>query len=137
MHLALDPRAPGSPSQQLADQVRFAIASGQLLPGERLPSVRELAASVRVNPNTVSRTWGELEREGLVEHRRGQGIYVSDHGRQRARLACGSLVRERLGRALRDALATGLEEREVRGLVEELLQACAERAAGHGEERAA
>jgi len=119
----IDPRAPGSPSQQLADQVRFAVASGRLAPGERLPSVRELAGLVEVNPNTVSRAWGELEREEILERRRGSGIFVCLDGKARARLACAALVRGRLERALGDALAAGLSCAETRLLAEELLGA--------------
>ena len=76
MHFELDPSAPTPPSEQLADQVRFAVAAGRLDVGDRLPSVRELAAQVRINPNTVSRAWRELEREGTLESRRGAGVYV-------------------------------------------------------------
>ncbi|MEQ8821180.1 MAG: GntR family transcriptional regulator [Sumerlaeia bacterium] len=64
--------------QQMIDQAKYAIASGRLRAGDRLPSVREAAVALRVNRNTVSRVYSELEREGLVYSRPGQGSFVSE-----------------------------------------------------------
>lgn len=63
---------------QLVTQIRRAIASGQLEPGEKLPSVRELAVEAGVNPNTVQRAFQELERTGLIVTQRNSGRYVTD-----------------------------------------------------------
>ncbi len=63
--------------RQLADQVRAAVAQGVLRPGDRLPSVRELARRLVVNPNTIARTYQELEHEGLVHTRQGLGVFVA------------------------------------------------------------
>lgn len=63
--------------QQIVDQVRQSIATNQLQPGEHLPTVRQLAASLQVNPGTIARAYLELEREGLVVARRGGGTLVS------------------------------------------------------------
>ncbi|PYZ99167.1 GntR family transcriptional regulator [Alteribacter lacisalsi] len=62
---------------QLMEQIYGDICSGELLPGSKLPSVREMAVSAGVNPNTVSRTYMEMERKGVVESRRGQGTFVT------------------------------------------------------------
>jgi GntR family transcriptional regulator len=61
---------------QLVEQVRQALRLGRLEPGDQLPTVREVAATVAVNPNTVLKAYRELEHEGLVEGRPGQGTYV-------------------------------------------------------------
>jgi GntR family transcriptional regulator len=61
---------------QLVEQVRQALRLGRLEPGDRLPTVREVAAAVAINPNTVLKAYRELEHEGLVEGRAGQGTYV-------------------------------------------------------------
>ena len=61
---------------QLVEQVRQALRLGRLEPGDRLPTVREVAAAVAINPNTVLKAYRELEHEGLVEGRPGQGTYV-------------------------------------------------------------
>ncbi|TMW74075.1 GntR family transcriptional regulator [Alteribacter natronophilus] len=64
---------------QLKEKMYGDICSGELLPGSRLPSVREMAVQAGVNPNTVSRTYMEMEREGAVESRRGQGTFVTEN----------------------------------------------------------
>ncbi len=63
--------------EQFADLIRSDLARGRLLPGQRLPSIRELAAYFRVNPNTVMRAYQDLEREGFVVTFRGQGTFVA------------------------------------------------------------
>jgi GntR family transcriptional regulator len=86
---------------QIMDEVRRAIAVGTLGSDEPLPSVRQLAGELRVNPNTVQQAYRELERTGAVYVRRGQGTYVSNSGNaERERRL---LVREVAVRALRDA----------------------------------
>jgi GntR family transcriptional regulator len=119
----VDPRSPVSPGDQLADQVRFAIAAGRLMVGERLPSVRDLARLVRLNPNTVSRAWRELELTGVLESRRGSGMYVAAGAVDVARSFRTRALAERLGRAVGDALAAGLAPDEVQELVHEACEA--------------
>jgi len=62
--------------RQIIDRVRAAIATGELTPGDRLPTVRQLAVDLSVNPNTVSRAYTELELTGLVETQMGSGTFV-------------------------------------------------------------
>ena len=63
---------------QIADTIAERILAGSLSPGERLPSVREYAASVQVNPNTMMRTYESLSQQGLIYNRRGIGFFVAD-----------------------------------------------------------
>lgn len=63
--------------QQLAQQIREAIARGELAPEAQLPSVRQLSAELTVNPNTVARAYTELERAGLLVSRQGLGVFVA------------------------------------------------------------
>ena len=63
---------------QIASEVKHSIAVGSILPGEQLPSVRELAMQITVNPNTVAKAYRELEAQGIVETRRGTGTFASD-----------------------------------------------------------
>jgi GntR family transcriptional regulator len=65
--------------RQIIDQVRAAIAAGSLEPGDRLPTVRQLAVDLSINPNTVSRAYTELELTGLVETQMGSGTFVGQH----------------------------------------------------------
>lgn len=62
---------------QIMNYLKKEIISGKLKPGDKVPSVRELASELQINPNTVQRTLSELEREGIVETRRGLGRYVT------------------------------------------------------------
>ena len=64
---------------QLMDTLKRRIITGRYLPGEKLPSVRELAAEAGINPNTVQRAFSELEREGLIYTQRATGKYVNEN----------------------------------------------------------
>lgn len=76
LHISSD----GAPIyQQIVDQIRFRIVSGQLSVGDELPTIRGLAEMARVNPNTVARAYRELENEGLVEKRRTVGTFVASN----------------------------------------------------------
>jgi GntR family transcriptional regulator len=74
--LRLDTKSGVPPYLQIAQQVRHAIVSGALVPGDQLPTVKTVVASLAINPNTVFKGYRELEREGLVEGRPGAGTFV-------------------------------------------------------------
>src|SRR5471032_1899717 len=114
MLISIDPTDPRPIYIQIIDEVRRAIVVGTVSADDPLPSVRQLAGDLRVNPNTVSQAYRELERSGVVEVRRGQGTYVVQaHVTSAQRRA---LSREVADRALRDAHRNGLD-------VDELIQA--------------
>ena len=77
MHWVLDKNRPLCP--QLCEQVCTHIALGHMTPGEKLPSVRELALSAGVNPNTVQKAFDTLEAQGILLSQRGSGWYVSEN----------------------------------------------------------
>jgi GntR family transcriptional regulator len=105
--------APGSLDpiyRQLVDQVRRLVAGGQLAPGETLPSVRDVAQQLTVNPMTVSKAYGLLETEGVLVRRRGIGMTVA--GLPRNKHAAAErlvLLRPTLERAAREARELELE----------------------------
>lgn len=75
---------PGSPEpiyRQLIEQLRRRVAAGQWLPGQELPSVRELAAELAVHPMTISKAYGLMEMEGLLQRRRGLSMVVAAQAR--------------------------------------------------------
>ncbi|OPL17805.1 MAG: hypothetical protein AVO35_07970 [Candidatus Aegiribacteria sp. MLS_C] len=73
----IDQRSSVPVYEQLIRQIERSILSGELKDGSRLPSIRELASSLRINPNTVAKSYRQLEVEGLVRSRKGLGIFVS------------------------------------------------------------
>jgi GntR family transcriptional regulator len=100
----LDPRDMRPLYLQILEEVRRALVVGALRPEDPLPSVRELASQLVVNPRTVLQAYRELEREGVIYVRRGQGTFVAPGVRpDRPRLA-----REVAKRALSDARRNGL-----------------------------
>jgi GntR family transcriptional regulator len=74
----IDPRRPTPLYEQIAARVRVAVASGQLSPGDALPSVRSLAGELRINPATVAQAYRELATDGFVEKRHGQGTFINE-----------------------------------------------------------
>ena len=90
--------------RQLIDQVRRLVAGGQLAPGDTLPSVREVAEALALNPMTVSKAYGLLERDGIVRRQRGLGMTVADvAGDTRSIAARALLLRPTLERAAAEA----------------------------------
>ncbi|MBC6368769.1 GntR family transcriptional regulator [Algoriphagus sp. AK58] len=67
---------------QIRDWLVDQILTGKLAPGDRIPSVRELAADIEVNRNTVMRSYALMEQEGIIDNRRGIGFFVSDQARR-------------------------------------------------------
>ncbi len=65
--------------KQLIEEIKLQIASETLKKGEQLPSIRELAVSLNLNPNTVMKSYKELEKEGLVETKAGKGVFVKEN----------------------------------------------------------
>lgn len=111
MLISLDPQDTRPIYVQIVDEVRRALVLGTLGPDDPLPSVRDLAVKLRVNPNTVSQAYRDLERQGVVYVRRGQGTYATPgkaDGSQRQTLA-----EEVARRALHDAWRNGLTAEEL------------------------
>lgn len=75
--VTIDPRDPTPIYAQLERALRAAIATGRLVAGDQLPTVRQLAVDLRINANTVARVYAELERAGVLETRRGVGSFVT------------------------------------------------------------
>lgn len=87
LEVKIDQTDPTDLHEQVAAEIRRAIAEGEASPGERLPPARDLAAVIGVNTNTVLRALRTLRAEGLVEFRRGRGITVTAHPEQGAVIA--------------------------------------------------
>ncbi|HEX6039154.1 GntR family transcriptional regulator [Longimicrobium sp.] len=116
MLINLDPADERPLYQQIVDEVRRGLVLGTLAPQAPLPSVRALAAELRINPNTVQQAYRELERAGIIYTRRGQGTFVAEPGAGER----DQLLRDVADRALRDARRYGIEPHE---LAEAILRA--------------
>ncbi len=110
-----------SPSQQLIDQIQFAIASRQYPPGYRLPSTRQLAQITGLHRNTISKVYKQLEKKGLVESITGSGIYVKYQGNEGIRENHDSYLSESIPskiikKSLDELLQEGLNLEQIKQL---------------------
>jgi GntR family transcriptional regulator len=119
MRLRLDPNDGVPLGLQIARQIRLAVASGRLVPGERLPAARDLAADLRVNFHTVRRAYGDLEAEGLLRCERGRGTFVSDAAGAWTRGDLRETVRAHAERLAEDLAGSGLDADLVEAMVAE------------------
>lgn len=104
--------------EQIARQVKFAIADGLLRPGDLLPSVRELARQLAINPNTVARAYRDLQGEDLVELAAGIGLAVRSGSRRECQSQRRQLLQQRIGQALEEAFLSGLTAETIHELVD-------------------
>ena len=116
MEWDLDRSRPICP--QICEKLNAAIASGELRPGERLMSVREVALAAGVNPNTVQKSFEELERAGSVYSVRGSGWYVSEDASS-AKEQVKELIRKRIDRFFDDMSRLGVDTASAKKYVEE------------------
>lgn len=105
---------------QLVDIIKQKIMSGEYQPGQRLPSVRELAADAAVNPNTMQRALAELEREGLLYTQRTSGRFVSEDAGMIAGLRVSG-AEQRAREFYLEMVQTGLSAEEIRRLLEKAI----------------
>ena len=104
--------------EQIERQVKFSVANGSLVVGERIPSVRELATQTAVNVNTVARAYRELQQQGILNSIRGTGLTVAaDAPATCARMRL-DMIRDRLRSVLQEALRNQISVNEIRTLVD-------------------
>jgi GntR family transcriptional regulator len=109
--------------RQLVEQIRRRIAAGQWRPGDEMPSVRELAQALAVNPMTVSRAFSLLESQGVLERRRGLAMVVAAQAGASANAADrAELLRPTLQRAAAEARELGLSDARALALFKTVLQ---------------
>ncbi|HTX01884.1 MAG TPA: GntR family transcriptional regulator [Acidimicrobiales bacterium] len=113
----LEPASGLAPFRQLVDQVRQAVALGSLVPGDRLPSVREVVGQVTINPNTVQRAYRELEHEGIIEARPGLGTFVAARAESAVSTSAVNDLLEALRAWVERARVAGLDDAGVVALV--------------------
>lgn len=120
--LTVDPRSGVPIYLQIIEQIKRSVALGVLAPGEQLPTVKQLALDLTVNPNTVGRAYRELERDSIIETSPGRGSFVRGNGSiESSRAAAGAVAAETLLQAVREAKSMGLSASQVRALFQAAL----------------
>lgn len=120
MNCRVDPHSLTPPSQQIVAAVLDAIANGELAPGDKLPSVRGLAAEALVNPNTVTKAYRDLEHLGASEGRNGSGVYVTAGGPDVAKAIRLAETLDQFKQAVGQALRAGHDEQQLLSVLEAL-----------------
>jgi len=103
---------------QLMEQVKHAIETGALKPGEQLPSIRPLAEELVINPNTVAKAYRELEHAGVIELRQGAGAFVSDNAPTQQDAERLQAAQALVAQGIQRLRARGITDEEIRRLIE-------------------
>ncbi len=118
MFFSIDPAGDVPIYEQIVRQVKLAVADGLLVGGQMVPSVRQLASDLAINPNTIARAYQELQSDLVLESLRGRGMVVRRDSILRCTKARNNLVAEGVRQALADALSGGMTADELRELFE-------------------
>ena len=118
IHFTLDP-ANGTPIyRQIIQQIEYAILSGRVKNGDKLPTIRTLAVDLKINPNTIARAYSELEIRGILETQVGSGTYISDKEPVMEDDSLNRKIREVIGRFVQEMRDLGVENREIVKLID-------------------
>ncbi|MDR0324028.1 MAG: GntR family transcriptional regulator [Treponema sp.] len=104
--------------RQIIQQIEYAILSGRMKPGDRLPTIRSLAVDLKTNPNTIAKAYGEMEIRGILETQVGSGTYISDKKPVMEDDSLNRKIREVISRFLQEMKDLGVEGRELVKLIE-------------------
>ena len=125
MFLKIDPNNGIPIYDQIVRQVKYAVAEGTLTPGQRVPSVRELARQITVNPTTIQRAYQQLQDDQVLESMRGRGLAVCRGAVKQCVQDRHELVRNRLEQVIQEGLRSGLEPEQLTSLFEKILKQAA------------
>jgi len=103
--------------RQIIRQIEYAVLSGRLGSGDKLPTIRSLAVELKINPNTIAKAYGELEIRGILATQVGSGTYVSDKKPAPNEEGQDQKVQEILARFIKDMRDLGIEKRELARLI--------------------
>jgi len=121
MYLRLEYQSGEPIYRQIVEQIKYKVASGQLKAMDRLPSIRDVARQLKVNPRTVVKAYEELEGGGLVVMRQGQGVFITPTQAAPAKTR-QKVIEEMARRMLAEASRIGADHKEVLAIVEETVQ---------------
>lgn len=107
---------------QLVDRIKQMVASGQLQPGQQIPTMRQLAADLRINYNTVGRAYSILDQDGVISTQQGRGTFIASRlSEEQIRTMRLDKLCSMIGQIVREALALGYSQQEIKDVVEEQL----------------
>lgn len=108
--------------EQVSRQIIFAVASGSIGPGEMIPSVREMARELAINPNTVARAFRDLQDQNILQTVRGTGVAVTRGAKAKCVNARTRVIRDRLRDVFVEARQSQLDEKELHAIIEAELE---------------
>ena len=114
MRITIDVSAETPVFAQLIEQIRTAVQGGQLKAGTSLPAIRQLAADLQINPNTVAKAYALLERDGVIETRGRAGTFVHTEGRKHSRVNLAAQATTALAGVISQLRERGLTDSEIR-----------------------
>lgn len=121
INFRLDTRSGLAPYLQIVQQVKHALRLGLLDVGDQLPTIKEVVSALAINPNTVLKAYRDLEREGLIESRPGQGTFVT-RSLAGPSITSHAALRRSLNRWLKEAYAAGMDEESITALFVDALR---------------
>ena len=108
--------------RQIIQQIEYAILSGRIQPGDRLPTIRSLAVELKTNPNTIAKAYNELEIRGILTTQVGSGTYISDKKPVVEEDSLKRKIREVAGRFMQEMKDLGVEKKELPALIESIIK---------------
>lgn len=118
----IDVRSSRPIYEQIIDVIKENILKGILMPGDKLPSVREMSSLITTNPNTVSRAYMELERQGVIETVRGKGTYVSSDYKPKVEEERMEKLKEDIKKIIVEAHYMGITKEEILKIINEFYE---------------
>ncbi len=106
-------------SRQIIAQIKWMIVSGRLQPGDKLPSIRELARTLKINPTTVARIYNDLAHNAIITLRQGQGAFVSGQNIRLPKEEIGRIVAEKARVLLVEGIRLGLRKKDIEAVINE------------------
>ncbi len=122
MLIHIDPQSAEPIFEQIAFAVKASVARGEAKEGYKLPSVRELARELAINPNTVVRAYDSLERDGVILRRKGSGCFLTGHGSELAPARKLEQLDALMRRATTEAYHLGFTQEDIRDSLERHLE---------------
>jgi len=122
INFSLDPLNGTPIYRQIIQQIEYAILSGRMKNGDKLPTIRSLAVDLKTNPNTIARAYSELEIRGVLETQVGSGTYISDKKPVMEDDSLNRKIREVIRRFVQELRDLGVENKEMIKLIDSYIK---------------